>query len=987
MFKSRVTLILFIFFIGFLNAKNRQFPSNQPFASFYFPNDLLDWTPQGDADAIFNKSHVGLKDRFVNPNTKVNPHAKDDQAKIAALDIFGTTSNNPSQGSLDLDYFCFNYWQYIDKLVFWGGSAGEGIILAPNSGVIDAAHKNGVPVLGTIFFPPTAYGGNIAWVNDLVQKSGETFPVADKLIEMAEYYGFEGYFINQETAGGNSQLADKIKEFMVYIQDNSDLEIMWYDAMTEAGGISWQEMLNSYNDSFLQDGSTLVSNSMFLDFGWSGYKLTTSRINAINLGRSEYELFAGVDVQANSYNTYVNWNAIFPEGENHVTSLGFYVPSSTFHEANNLNDFYQRAKHFWVGPNGNPSNTTNSNWPGLAHYVSAKSAINDLPFFTNFCTGQGQKFFVNGVQLAFDNWNNIGLQDVLPSWRWIVESSGSKLTPSFDWTDAYNGGNCLKISGNLTADNTIKLFKTKLQASAQTKLKITYKSGNIGATDMKIGVAFEDNPNVFTYLNIGDATSADWNLKTFDLSSFSGKTVAVISLFFTANGKSDYEMKVGQIGFYNNNLTAPTPPSNLTIVDKVEEEMNKASLRLKWDHSTDEIDHYNVFYKNPDNSLTYLGGTSNNAYFVIEALRTSNETTGTIVVKAVGKTFESSTEISTTFEWGSANPPTKATNPNPSNNSTNVDLSPLLEWQVGERTISHDIYFGTTNPPPFIGNQTEGFYSPTALSDSTIYYWKIDERNDLGVASGDIWKFYTRANSTESLDKTNDAGAVITARGQNSGEEKEKAFDNNTNTKWLDFSQNTWICHQFNDFSSYIISKYTLTSANDAEERDPKNWTLKGSNDGNNWDILDNRCDIDFPQRLYTKTFYIPNTNAYSYYKFDFENNFGNIFQISEIELWENIGGTSIKDNNLPQKFNLEQNYPNPFNPTTQINYQVAKEVRVEINVYNTKGEFVTNIVNSIHKPGRYKACWNASNLNSGVYFIKENAGNFESIKKAVLIK
>ena len=51
-----------------------------------------------------------------------------------------------------MNYFAFNYWQYTDLLVFWGGSAGEGIILAPNPGVIDAAHRNGVPVLGTIFF-------------------------------------------------------------------------------------------------------------------------------------------------------------------------------------------------------------------------------------------------------------------------------------------------------------------------------------------------------------------------------------------------------------------------------------------------------------------------------------------------------------------------------------------------------------------------------------------------------------------------------------------------------------------------------------------------------------------------------------------------------------------------------------------------------------------------------------------------------------------
>ena len=125
-----------------------------------------------------------------------------------------STSNNPSQGSQTFDRFTFNYWQYVDLLVFWGGSAGEGLILAPNPGVIDAGHRNGVPVLGTVFFPPNVFGGDIQWVNDLVQTSGNTYPVADKLIEVAEYYGFDGWFINQETNGGNAALATAIRDFI-----------------------------------------------------------------------------------------------------------------------------------------------------------------------------------------------------------------------------------------------------------------------------------------------------------------------------------------------------------------------------------------------------------------------------------------------------------------------------------------------------------------------------------------------------------------------------------------------------------------------------------------------------------------------------------------------------------------------------------------------------------------------------------------------------
>ena len=75
------------------------------------------------------------------------------------------------------------------------------------------------------------------------RRAETTFPVADKLIEVAEYYGFDGWFINQETAGGNSQTAIDMRDFMIYFQENSDLEIEWYDAMTESGVISMAESI------------------------------------------------------------------------------------------------------------------------------------------------------------------------------------------------------------------------------------------------------------------------------------------------------------------------------------------------------------------------------------------------------------------------------------------------------------------------------------------------------------------------------------------------------------------------------------------------------------------------------------------------------------------------------------------------------------------------------------------------------------------------
>lgn len=723
----------------------RTLPADQPFASYWFPNDLLTWSPATDPDAPYNRSHTPLRDRFLNA-IQVNPHARAGEARICPLDIFWATSGNPSQGALDVNYFAFNYWQYVDQLVFWGGSAGEGLILAPNPGVIDAGHRNGVPVLGTIFFPPGAYGGNIQWVYDLVQQDGDTFPVADKLIEAAEYYGFDGYFVNQETGGGDAALASQLIAFMEYYQAHSDLQLMWYDAMIESGAVAWQEQLNSLNDGFFQDGDVLVSESMFLDFGWSASDLTSSRSYARSLGRSEFDLFAGVDVQANGYNTPVNWSAVFPEGLPHVTSLGLYVPSWTYHSSMGLTDFYARANRFWVGANRDPSNTTTTSaWKGLAHYVPAQSVINDYPFVTNFCTGQGIGYYVDGEKLSPadwspDGWNNLSLQDLLPTWRWVVESAGTPLYPELDWTDAYYGGNCLKLSGALLADNLVKLYKTDLPVSAATSARIVFKTGKLGPTQMRLALALASDPATFVTYDVGSTTSVGWNTQEIDLGGLSGERILAVGLRFVGNGSQSYSMKIGRIALEDGALAPPDPPSNVAIERRTDED-GFVTLRLRWDHSPSSTVHYNVYRRNPDESLTYLGGTPNNAYFVPEVPYVTGDSLVTIEVEAVGPDFVPSTHALTTFLW---NPlPDPASDPDPADGAEDVPRNPRLSWTPGAHAVSHDVYFGSSSPPAFVRNQTAALFQPGDLDARTTYYWRIDEVNDLGTATGPEWSFTT----------------------------------------------------------------------------------------------------------------------------------------------------------------------------------------------------------------------------------------------------
>jgi len=719
---------------------------DQPYASFWFPNQLLNWEPGSDLNADFNRSFTKLRDRFINTHLMVNPNARANEAKISALDVFGATSGNPSQGSLDINYFAFNYWQYIDVLVFWGGSAGEGLILAPNPGVIDAAHRNGVPVLGTVFFPPTVFGGKIEWVSDFLKKEGTTFPVADKLIEVAEYYGFDGWFINQETEGGTFKLANKMIDFLKYYQANSELEIMWYDAMTEDGTISWQETLNDNNDGFFQEADTVLSEYMFLDFGWSANDMKNARSKANELGRSEYDLHSGVDVQANGYNTGVQWSSVFPQDTNHVTSLSFYVPSWTYHSSSDVDDFYSKGNRFWVGDNRNPSNTeTSSNWKGLASYVPAKSVINDLPFFTSFNTGQGYGFYLNGERISYDaikeeGWNNLAVQDILPTWRWIVESDGEKLNPEMDWTTAWYGANSVKLSGNLNSDNLIKLFATDLEINETTLMDIAYKANTSGDTYMQVALSFKSDPSSYVYLDISEAADTNWTSETIDISSYAGNTIATISLKFDGTAATDYQMNIGQIGFYNNQISMPHAPSGLSIKNQTNEN-GFSTLRLEWTKSSDDISYYNVFKRNSDESRTYLGSSTSESYFVPYFDRFPGDSLVQIEVAAIGYDFGESDPSSATFIYYPL--PQQVSNPSPEDSATSVLRNPTLSWKAGINSTSHDVYLGTTNPPEFIENVQEESFKAPDLKANTTYYWRIDEVNALGKTEGAIWQFET----------------------------------------------------------------------------------------------------------------------------------------------------------------------------------------------------------------------------------------------------
>ena len=97
----------------------------------------------------------------------------------------------------------------------------------------------------------------------------------------------------------------------------------------------------------------------------------------------------------------------------------------------------------------------------------------------------------------------------------------------------------------------------------------------------------------------------------------------------------------------------------------------------------------------------------------------------------------------------------------------------------------------------------------------------------------------------------------------------------------------------------------------------------------------------------------------------------------------ENASSSEI----IPDNFGLASAYPNPFNPTTTISFSVPSESIVSLKIYDISGRLLKTLLSNNYQPGYHSVTWNASDISSGVYFVKMNADGFSTSQKLMLIK
>jgi hypothetical protein len=173
---------------------------------------------------------------------------------------------------------------------------------------------------------------------------------------------------------------------------------------------------------------------------------------------------------------------------------------------------------------------------------------------------------------------------------------------------------------------------------------------------------------------------------------------------------------------------------------------------LQWSGGDPDLDvvTYDIYFGAGSTPVKISGGLTSTFYDPGSLLYDTLYSWKIIAFDAHGASSEGPLWSFTTEEPPN-NPPNIPSNPNPSNGATDISIRiSSLSWTGGDPdsrdTVTYDVFFGTTNPPPKISsNQTNAMYHPGTLEKSTVYYWRIIAwDNHHAEASSPIWSFVTK---------------------------------------------------------------------------------------------------------------------------------------------------------------------------------------------------------------------------------------------------
>jgi|GEM_PF-3572768 len=568
---------------------------------------LNTWTPQNDP---YNRA-------IITP-LRPRPAGSDSSTRLFLYhDMYGgyiPDGDLYPQGTANPNYYDFNFWQYTDIFSYFT----HHWLAVPPPAWINAAHRNGVPMLGNLT-PP--YDDSGAFIQPMLDNPAH---FVAQLVGLAQYYGFDGWAFNFETnllPPGQTN-AQKLVAFLQSLTNAIHTaipgsKIIWYDSVTIDGVLAWQGELNSQNLPFFQ-----ACDGIFLDYRWQYMDptLSTSRKNA---GDRPLDVYAGIDVFNNQYDTYQALQTAKTAG----VSGGLFAFSWTYQQQTDAEPYHARERKLWLGDPVTYPNLTNC----IGSVIDVRPVPQALPFLSNFNTGRGRQFFVAGDRVSAVgtetgdiHWGNMSQQDPLPTWRYRISwGSMTAFTADFSYDTAYDGGSSLLIQSatyNPGDFSVFDLFAAGIPITAPCTLSFTFSQyGTSPLPDMWVILRIANDTDQII-LPVSQGPGA-WQNFQVDLSKFAGQVIDKIQL---KCGVPSGTVPGATIGVYAGELAlldssaVPAGVQGLVIDNAVFTNsglgIQSASFDLLWNTPAPDVIYYNIWQVLSPTSRIYLGRAFTNAF-------------------------------------------------------------------------------------------------------------------------------------------------------------------------------------------------------------------------------------------------------------------------------------------------------------------------------------------------------------------------------------
>jgi hypothetical protein len=214
-----------------------------------------------------------------------------------------------------------------------------------------------------------------------------------------------------------------------------------------------------------------------------------------------------------------------------------------------------------------------------------------------------------------------------------------------------------------------------------------------------------------------------------------------------------------------------------------------------------------------------------------------------------------------------------------------------LRWQPSFGATSYTVKRATKSGGPYstvAAGITASSYTDTTVTNGTTYYYVVTATNSAGTSINSPQDSVTPVGPMVNIASGGTASSSVV--GGPSDQTPDQAFDRSPYSKWFNGTATNpgptgWLRYDLGAGNAQTVKRYMAFCA-DVANRDPKDWTFQGSNDGLTWTTLDTQSNQTFVSRFHAKTYNIGNTTAYRYYQINVTaNNGGGALAIADLAL------------------------------------------------------------------------------------------------------